>query len=40
MDIFSYPNKYMMAFSKSGFTKDAIEYAKENQIRFVSFDEM
>lgn len=29
-----------MAFFKSGFTEDAIEYAKNNDIRLVSFEMM
>ena len=33
-------NKSLMAFSKSGFTEDAIEYAKNNDIRLVSFEIM
>lgn len=39
-DIFKYKNKSLMAFSKSGFTEDAIEYAKNNDIRLVSFEMM
>lgn len=37
---FKYKNKSLMAFSKSGFTEDAIEYAKNNDIRLVSFEMM
>lgn len=37
-DIFKYKNKSLMAFSKSGFTEDAIEYAKNNDIRLVWFE--
>ena len=29
-----------MTFSNSGFTEDAIEYAKNNDIRLVSFEMM
>ncbi len=29
-----------MAFSNSGFTEDVIEYAKNNDIRLVSFEMM
>lgn len=29
-----------MAFSNSGFTEDAIEYVKNNDIRLVSFEMM
>lgn len=39
-DIFKYKNKSLMAFSKSGFTEDAIEYAKNNDIRLVWFEMM
>ena len=39
-DIFKYKNKSLMAFSNSGFTEDAIEYAKNNDIRLVSFEMM
>ena len=39
-DIFKYKNKSLMAFSKSGFTEDAIEYAKNNDIRLVPFEMM
>jgi hypothetical protein len=35
-----YKNKSLMAFSKSGFTEDAIEYAKNNDIRLVWFEMM
>lgn len=39
-ELFSWRNKSYIAFSKTGFTDGAKEYAEKQQIRLVSFDEM
>lgn len=40
-ELFPYSEKYYFIFSKSGFQKEALEYAKQNErIRLISFDEM
>lgn len=38
--IFPYKKIYFMVFSKSGYTQDALEYAKENRIHAIEFKDM
>ena len=38
--IFKYAHVYLMAFSKSEFTKDVIKYANENCIQLINFNDM
>ncbi len=39
-DIFPHKKIYFMVFSKSGYTQDALEYAKENHIQAIVFKDM
>ncbi len=38
--LFPYQEKWYYLFSKTGFTKEALEYGKTNHVKMISFDEM